>query len=107
MTAGRALSLAEEQGWRRFWDGWIICSPCIEEHQRQHKAFFKEESHRGWPAWPVPADYDTPIGEASAKYDSGCMKCGKKPPLELTWKTFHANADGSRDLPETLGGLRS
>lgn len=79
----RELSPAEEEGWRRFWDGWIICPPCIEEHLSSHRETFKNTQTE----WPVPANYDTPIGEADREYDSSCMKCGKLPPLLLTWKT--------------------
>jgi hypothetical protein len=68
---GRLLSTAEALGWRRFWDGWIICRPC-----------------QGGADWRVPAHYDTPIGEAVRPDDmfpeQRCIKCCALPPLELT-----------------------
>lgn len=63
----RALSRAEEMGWRRFWDGWVICPPCM--------------AGRGWiggpytpQTWRVPAHYDTPI-----KPTDRCSRCGLTP----------------------------
>jgi hypothetical protein len=84
---GRELSPAEEQGWRRFWDGWIICPLCIEKKLARDKAWHVSRNENYNETWGVPADYDTPIGEADAEYDSGCCRCGEKPPLLLTWKT--------------------
>jgi hypothetical protein len=78
----RELSPAEEQGWRYFWSGWIICPPCVERFLEEATRFSGRQV-----LWPVPPDYDTPIGEASARYDQLCCKCGAKPPLLLTWKT--------------------
>lgn len=83
----RDLSPAEDQGWRRFWDGWIICPPCIETKLAEDKAWHIARREAYNETWGVPADYDTPIGEAHLEYDSGCCRCGAKPPLLLTWKT--------------------
>jgi hypothetical protein len=59
----RALSLPELAGWRRFWDGWVICPPCMAG-----RGFI------GGPytpaSWQVPAHYDTPI-----KTTDTCSRC--------------------------------
>jgi hypothetical protein len=83
----RELSIAEEGGWRQFWDGWIICPPCIERRLASDKAYYSARGMSYKESWPVPPNYGAPIGEASAEYDDGCVSCGEKPPLELTWKT--------------------
>jgi len=54
----RPLSDAEQRGWRRFWDGWVICPACIAVKDLTPET------------WAVPANYDTPI-----KPDEACMKC--------------------------------
>lgn len=56
------LSAAEEAGWRRFWDGWVICPPC----QAKHVAAVLQPPRE----WPVPAIYDRPIAD-----DAKCSHC--------------------------------
>lgn len=43
------LSAAEEAGWRRYWDGWVICPRCIAR------------MHQTVDTWRVPPTYDNPI----------------------------------------------
>lgn len=57
---GRDLSPAVQLGWRRFWDGWIICPACKDKYLD-----LIEKT-----AWDVPPDYDRPI-----KAGDKCMKC--------------------------------
>lgn len=88
--ADRELTIAEEQGWRSFWDGWIICPSCKEEHLRIHNS----RSDRYPDGWGVPPNYGCPgIGVASLEYDQGCIDCAAKPPLELTWRTQQVNGN--------------
>lgn len=56
----RALSLAEQEGWRRFWDGWKICPPCVAKFLATHRQA----------EWDVPANYDHPIPD-----DAHCSGC--------------------------------
>jgi hypothetical protein len=60
----RALSPAEEEGWRRYWDGYIICPKCKEAKIKANIKYYKSHNLNYYSQWPVPADYDTPIGEA-------------------------------------------
>ena len=63
----RALSAAEQRGWRRFWDGGCICPSCMGG-----RGFF------GGPytpeTWRVPANYDTPIKDTEK-----CLRCRRAP----------------------------
>lgn len=63
----REPSFAETQGWRRFFDGWVICPPC----QRKQVGEDRE--------WPVAATYDKAIAQ-----NDKCCRCGSLAPLELT-----------------------
>lgn len=85
---GRALTIAEEQGWRSFWDGGIICLLCIEKKLAEDKAWHISRGERFNEDWGVPANYARPgIGVADREYDTGCCRCQAKPPLELDWRT--------------------
>jgi hypothetical protein len=53
------LSAAEEAGWRRYWDGWVICPGCIAK------------MHYTPDTWRVPPTYDTPI-----RPPERCANCG-------------------------------
>lgn len=76
----RELSLMEQAGWRRYWDGWIACPECV--------AAFEKKAGR---PWSVPATYDTPIVE---DIDQRCAQCSGRailhdqtpepPPLDTT-----------------------
>lgn len=61
----RALSVAEQAGWRRWRDGPAICPACIAEFLRVHRR------HQ---AWGVPANYDGPI-----RPDERCSRCRATP----------------------------
>lgn len=82
----RELSLAEEQGWRSFWDGFTICPDC--KKAKLDSGYYRR-SDRSEDGWGVPPDYDTPIGENREDYPQAgrCLHCRALPPLELTWKT--------------------
>lgn len=60
----RDLSDAERAGWRKYWDGWSICPPCIA---KVLEGSAKDE-------WPVPANYCRPIERTSR-----CSRCGTTP----------------------------
>lgn len=60
----RELSAAGLVGWKKFWDGWLICPDCAAKLLAQRSA----------DEWPVPADYCRPIEQGAR-----CTKCGTTP----------------------------
>ena len=61
------LSAAERIGWRRYFDGWVICPSCMADmHQTPN-------------TWQVPPTYDRPINAPEK-----CADCGTEAPEDTT-----------------------
>jgi len=63
----RALTAAEQAGWRQYWDGWPICPSCQA----------KKLAETGHKEWPVPAHYD----RRGVADDDKCVTCSMNPLL--------------------------